>query len=331
MFEVTPAWKSAFPEAHAGVLVMRDLQLHWISLPKGSPDDNPVENMMNKEELKTKLDEAGLARVSSQLLSLAKMSVRFTTTKSTDKEIPVGLSKVGGCPDLPSNQSFPKWKDVPLAFLAQINLADISAFTASSVLPSSGILSFFYSATQETWGYDPKHKGSWQVYFFADLETLERIEFPNDLPEEGHYSTCSLSFFEELAIPPWESILIDELDLSREEMDSYINLAESIISDGSGLVNRILGYPEQIQGDMQIECQMVSNGIYYGDAKAHEHPRYKELMPGATDWELLLQLDSEEDSAQMIWGDVGRVYFWIHKRSLANREFDKVWFQLQCF
>jgi len=25
MFEITPAWKSAFPQAHAGVLVMRDV------------------------------------------------------------------------------------------------------------------------------------------------------------------------------------------------------------------------------------------------------------------------------------------------------------------
>jgi len=31
--------------------VMRDLQLHWISLPKGSPDDNPVENIFSDIQL----------------------------------------------------------------------------------------------------------------------------------------------------------------------------------------------------------------------------------------------------------------------------------------
>ena len=286
---------------------------------------------MNKEVLKTKLDEAGLARISDQLLSLAKMSIRFTTTKSTDKEIPIGVSKVGGCPDLPLSHSFPKWKDVPLAFLAQINLADISSFSASSDLPSSGILSFFYNATQEIWGFDPKDKGGWQVYYFADSKILRRIEFPNDLPNEGRYLPCLLSFFEDLTLPPWESIVIENLGLTREEMDVYVDLPDNIFSNDSDLINRILGHPEQIQGDMQIECQMVSNGLYYGDGKLHEHPRYEELKPGSVDWELLLQLDSEEDNAQMIWGDVGRVYFWIHKRSLANREFDKAWFQLQCF
>ncbi len=105
---------------------------------------------MNKEKLKTQLDEAGLARVSDQLLSLAKMSIRFTTTKTADDEIPIGASKVGGYPDLPPNRSFPKWKGIPLAFLAQINLADISIFKSASELPSSGLISFFYSATQET-------------------------------------------------------------------------------------------------------------------------------------------------------------------------------------
>ncbi len=32
-------------------LVMRELHLHWISLPKGSPDDNPVENIFSDVQL----------------------------------------------------------------------------------------------------------------------------------------------------------------------------------------------------------------------------------------------------------------------------------------
>jgi transposase len=31
--------------------LMRQLQLHWITLPKGSPDDNPVENMFSDIQL----------------------------------------------------------------------------------------------------------------------------------------------------------------------------------------------------------------------------------------------------------------------------------------
>jgi len=287
---------------------------------------------MNKEELKIKLDEVRLARVSDQLISMAKRSVRFIMNKSSDEEIPVGASKIGGCPDLPPNQSFPKWKGVPLSFLAQINLADISIFNTASELPSSGIISFFYSATQETWGYDPKHKGSWQVFYFSDLKKLQRTKFPHDLPDEGHYLANTISFFEEWTLPPFRSSIRESLEFTPEERKEYINFEHLLEKqDQNKMKNRIWGHPDAIQGDMQLQCQLVTNGIYCGDAKAREHPRYNELEPGSKDWELILQLDSEEDNARMCWGDVGRVYFWIHKTALANREFEKTWFQLQCY
>ncbi|MCI0555272.1 MAG: transposase [Anaerolineae bacterium] len=38
-------------KSHKTRQVMRDLQLHWISLPKGSPDDNPVENIFSDIQL----------------------------------------------------------------------------------------------------------------------------------------------------------------------------------------------------------------------------------------------------------------------------------------
>ena len=284
--------------------------------------------MMNKKELKKKLDEAGLGHVSNELLMLAKMSIRFTTTKSNDTEMPVGASKIGGYPDLPPNYPFPKWKEVPLAFLAQINLADISDFNAASELPSSGLLSFFYSATQETWGYDPADIGSWRVCYFDNLNTLQRVEPPNDFPEEGHYLPCSLSFFEELTIPTWDSALIERLNFTDNEMNAYIDLPTN--SDDN-LINRILGYPNSIQGDMQLECQLVSNGLYCGDETGYKDPRRIELEPDSINWKLLFQLDSEEENAHMFWGDVGRVYFWINKTALSNRDFNKAWFQLQCY
>lgn len=32
----------------------------------------------------------------------------------------------------------------------------------------------------------------------------------------------------------------------------------------------------------------------------------------------------------MMWGDVGRLYYWIRREDLAQRRFDKVWLVLQC-
>jgi uncharacterized protein YwqG len=81
---------------------------------------------------------------------------------------------------------------------------------------------------------------------------------------------------------------------------------------------------------MDLECQLVSHGVYCGDESGYKSPRRAELENGKADWLLLLQLDSDDD-ADMMWGDAGRLYFWINKNDLARRDFSKVWMILQCY
>jgi len=38
----------------------------------------------------------------------------------------------------------------------------------------------------------------------------------------------------------------------------------------------------------------------------------------------------KDDDAGMMWGDCGRLYFWIRKADLAEGRFDKCWMILQC-
>jgi uncharacterized protein YwqG len=86
-----------------------------------------------------------------------------------------------------------------------------------------------------------------------------------------------------------------------------------------------------MQGEMQTDCQLASHGINYcnpvhGGVSEVEINKLKE---GATDWELLLQIDSD-DNAGMMWGDVGKLYFWIHRDELRRRNLDAAWMVLQC-
>jgi len=55
---------------------------------------------------------------------------------------------------------------------------------------------------------------------------------------------------------------------------------------------------------LELECQLVTNGLYLGDLSGYKDPRRKELEPGADDWTLLIQIDSD-DKAKMMWGDGG--------------------------
>jgi uncharacterized protein YwqG len=52
-------------------------------------------------------------------------------------------------------------------------------------------------------------------------------------------------------------------------------------------------------------------------------------MPGAHDWRLLLQLDSDP-ALDVMWGDAGRIFFWIPEDAPLGRRFDETWLSLQC-
>jgi uncharacterized protein YwqG len=54
-----------------------------------------------------------------------------------------------------------------------------------------------------------------------------------------------------------------------------------------------------------------------------------ELAERSKEWRLFFQLDTDDD-AGMMWGDVGRLYFWIREDSLRAQKWDDVWLILQC-
>jgi uncharacterized protein YwqG len=90
------------------------------------------------------------------------------------------------------------------------------------------------------------------------------------------------------------------------------------------------GHPALIQSDMELECQLVSNGLYCGDSSGWHSPAVQTLAPGAADWRLLLQLDEEFLEDGVVWGDSGCVYFWCRHQDMAAGRFDRGWTVLQC-
>jgi uncharacterized protein YwqG len=281
--------------------------------------------------LRESLDAIGLSRVSQSIASLLERSIRFDTTQVNEDELETGASKVGGCPDLPPGIAWPAWKESPLSFLAQINLAELARFEAAKPLSASGTLFFFYDAEQRTWGFAPKDLGSWKVLFSTEHSSnLVRRSLPDALLEHAQFPACSVSFYQENTVPPLDSMVVNALGLSEQEQDAYWDFVNDYKQGHSEVVHRILGHPDPIQGDMQLECQLASNGLYVGNLSAYKHPRRKELEPGSLEWRLLLQLDSD-DNAGMMWGDVGRLYFWIRESALQARNFDQAWMVLQCY
>src|SRR5581483_2494300 len=148
---------------------------------------------MDKSDVQAAFVKAGLSRVLKDIDFLIKPSIRLSTTAVEEASLKIGTSKLGGVPDLPPGTSWPQWKGVPQSFIAQIRLEDVQSYYVDKVLPSRGMLWFFYDATQETYGEDPADQGGWFVFFKDDsLAGLQRASVPATLPAESRFKVCSI-------------------------------------------------------------------------------------------------------------------------------------------
>jgi uncharacterized protein YwqG len=269
-----------------------------------------------------KVEEEGLDAHIDFLKSLRQPAIALKKS-STDSN-----SQIGGRPNLPDDIEWPSWKNSHLAFLCQLDLSQIPDEFADK-LPKYGGLLFFYCQEQETWGFAPKDKGSWKViYTDKDLSLIPEREFPADIKEHSIYESKEVSFKAVNVYPDYQNARVNELDLNDTQMDEYDELSLSVFD--SNYAHQMFGYPSPVQGNnMELECQLVSNGLDCGSQSGYNDPRSKEFAIGKDDWVLLLQLDSDDDCG-MMWGDAGMLYFWIRKQDLENANFDNVWMILQC-
>jgi uncharacterized protein YwqG len=240
----------------------------------------------------------------------------------------LSLSHFGGSPSLPPDVGWPEKDGVKLGFLARISLTEIHNTHPVSWLPESGSLLFFYDLEQQPWGFDPKNRGSWAVLLVSDLASpIEQPENePNDI--ESPISHQNISFRRIDTYPSWEHDSIHKLKLSNEESDKFLELSERPYQ---GMPHhQVSGLPNPVQGDdMELQCQLVSNGLYCGDASGYKDSRAPSLAPGAANWRLLFQVDSDDDLG-LIWGDCGMIYFWIEESAAKVGDFSNSWLVLQC-
>lgn len=124
---------------------------------------------------------------------------------------------------------------------------------------------------------------------------------------------------------------LPDLTYDTPDHDSYRALCDDLAAAGGTVQHRLLGYPQNIQDSMERECQLASHGVYCGGPDGYQGELAALLEPGAADWRLLLQVDSDEESLGWLWGDSGRIYFWIRQQDLKALQFDKAWLILQCY
>lgn len=261
--------------------------------------------------------------------------------KLTDKKAEPLQTKIGGKPDLPPDfeWSYYEGEDFngvienrPLSFIAQINCAEIKPYDKDDLLPNTGMLYFFYELGTMTWGYSPEDKGSVRVFYYdGDLSLLKQTDFPETLNKDYIIPEKTPEFVSVSDVPDSGEVYeFYDADFQDDDYDIYQELREREFSDDVRI--KLLGYADMLQDIMQYECEYVSRGYDYGNGIPDTSEEEKaDIKKKAEDWILLFQLDTvETDDYELMFGDCGRIYFYIRKKDLAERNFDNVQLILQC-
>ena len=279
---------------------------------------------------RAQLEDIGVeARHLDSLQKLVRPAIRLESRKVAQADLSLGQSRLGGEPDLPAKFTWPVYRGKPLAFVAQLNMEAAARVMPSAPLPKRGHLWFFYAPEQRNWGFDPKDRGSSLVHYEAGV-ALERRALPRDLPEAGRFQPCAIAMVSYVDIPSMEDERNPLMGADDDTLESYSEVQDQLASPNGDIAHKLLGHAQTIQGAMELECALTSNGIHTGDASGYKDRRAAKLAKSQYDWRLLLQVDSDE-YAKMMWGDAGRIYYWIREQDLLERRFDKSWLILQCY
>jgi uncharacterized protein YwqG len=280
---------------------------------------------MDKAGAQAAFEAAGLSRLVKDIDFIAKDSIRLHTKLAREYDLSIGASRIGGVPDVPPDFKWPERNEVPQSFIAQIYLDEVHPYDTHGALPARGMLWFFYDAKQETYGADPADRGGWSVLYSVDYSGLQRIAAPAILPSESQFKACTVSFANEITLSQSPKLDVPNFDWTDDEVQKYETLLSAFPTpeDHGAVHHQLLGHPQTIQDDMRLECQLASHGV-----TDINDPRAKELSKDAKEWQLLLQVDTDEDIG-MQWGNTGMIYYWLKASDLKKSDFDDAWLVLQ--
>jgi uncharacterized protein YwqG len=280
----------------------------------------------DRDNLRAALRDHDLESISVAVEASVRSSIRLVTRAAEDAEIPVGACKLGGAPDLTVATAWPANARGALSFLAQIDLGAIARVDPNGPLAGfDGLLSFFYDANEQPWGFAKDGLEDIRVIHHARASgTIER----RAQASAPQFRAASLQLFAEETIPGIRTAAARSFSNDQSVLERYGNMEidftttrrRSPTTDGD--VHRLLGHPDAIQGDM-------TRRLEYGLAGKNLEQDDVELDAAARSWRLLFQLDSDRKS-EMMWGDLGRLYFWMREDDLCEGRWERVHYQLQC-
>ena len=268
-------------------------------------------------------------------LRLLRPAIRLIASDAVEAP----LARIGGRPLVPQDFEWPVWEGSgPLSYVGEV---DLDVLAGSSLdpgldLPTAGrLLAFYFDGSHDNF---TSVVGTWDRDSLAGAQLIH-ITQPRAESVEASvpggvlaYPEQSLQGRQVMTHPGWEHHVLRR-EFGEPEWDfqtwrkhpvqaEAFNEALSALDEGAVPRHQIGGWADPVQGPVELEVAQaaLSRPFEYGDA-VH--------VAQALAWRPLLQVDSD-DNSQMMWGDVGMLY-WLRRDSGAVApEMGPVSFTWQC-
>lgn len=199
----------------------------------------------------------GLTAYHGALEDLARLTFLLRVEPAKDEvDIPLGHSKLGGCPDLPADFAWPESETGCMEFLAQINLAQLPEL--EHPLPKEGI---FWLFSETEGACDNAHS---LTYLNVPVSKLERrpIPKPGQMSEGDEWTIDPAHPLSVVEFVPSVSLTICEPseELFAEDDDAgerYYAMASELLGlpgeDGSA--SKLCGYPNVLDDGLDFDFE----------------------------------------------------------------------------
>ncbi|MFF1819658.1 YwqG family protein [Kribbella sp. NPDC058245] len=233
------------------------------------------------------------------------------------------VAQLGGLPTLPVN-SWPVWEGHgPLGHVLSFDCAPIAAMLPELGLPADGRLAFFYfddrydDAESTVGSWDPASRPGFRVlHLHPELSTRANITDAATPVPPGltPFPVVALAAVRTVTWPshetPMAAAVWNRHGLAGPRPGVAAPPVEALYDDlwklpGGGYnTHQIGGHPCPQQGPVEMEVEQLRRGLV-GEPFDWNDPS---VQSAASGWQLLLQVASEDD-ADMMWGDVGQLYY----------------------
>ncbi len=225
------------------------------------------------------------------------MSTTLIPLRQVEKEISIGLSKIGGSACLGEEHKQPLGKNAhPMKLLVQLNFEQFTS--PGSWLPEQGLLAVFVSEEMRTCLH--KDRNCFKVIWQPDLITA-----PNLVPAKE----VAIALEQDAQSP-----LISEPQSVAATEATASTLAAEQPSDKLLSESYLLGDQHPRLEEAKAISAFSCNGITYNEARAKDDC-YAHLVVEAKKWHLLLRLLVKDADFLLM----------IHQDDLVSKQLDKSW------